>query len=220
MKNKKLNSTFEKIRGAIFTLMRKVIYCDIKDLRFKMSNYIDVVVNDNYSALKRINLPIPKELLMQVWQELQEQYSELSETKEVSVLKDKKSRFTLLVKKREILSACLTVLSVIPDNQQIIDKLKTDFRIFGDNLEKKIVAEIKMIDTRLEEIKATFKDENKDKTKITIEYYVDAFVMLNKNGYEADINMSVLSFIKTMKRFRQEVEENNKQMEKLKNKKK
>ena len=74
---------------------------------------------------------------------------------------------------------------------------------------------------RITELKAIDKSEKKqDVGKVTIEDYSKIFAVLNKNGYKADIDMPVIDFIQTMKVYKQEVESHNKEMEKLKNRRK
>ena len=216
---KKLNSTVEKIDSAFFTLCRKLAYTTLVDMNFKMSRYIDIVVNNKFERLIKIRLPFPKRYLFAIFATLQKEYAELSNNKEYANTERRNEQIMILARKYEILRSAGVILSVMPENKDVLDFLDKN-NIKGTDRLKKIQGEMKNIEIAISELKALGKKEKKDDNgKITLQDYIDTFAVLNKSGYKADINMSVLEFISAMKKYKQEIKEHNEQAEKLKNKK-
>lgn len=218
MTKEKTNSVVEKISNAIFVLQRKALFTTLTDLRFTMRRYIRLVVDNDLNAIKRYNLPISKRLILIVFNELMEEYGSLSDNKEVNAARERKSTFEALVRKQNILVSALMVLNVLPDDKETIDFLKRS-GIRGTNIIDRLENEIKIINIRIEEQQSLMKvDDKKSKEKTTLADYMRIFAVLNKNGYRADIDMSVLDFIQTMSLYRKEAEENQKQLDNIKNK--
>lgn len=214
----KLNSTVEKIDSAFFTLCRKLAYTSLKDLNFKMRRYISIVVDNKFERLLKIRLPFPKRYLFAIFATLQKEYAELSGNKEYAVKEARSEQIMVLARKHEALRACGVVLTIVPDNKDVLEFLEKN-RIKATL--KGIEGEMKNLEMRITELKAIDKSEKKqDVGKVTIEDYSKIFAVLNKNGYKADIDMPVIDFIQTMKVYKQEVESHNKEMEKLKNRRK
>lgn len=218
MKNKLINSTIEKINSAIFKYSKKFLYTSLRDLGFTMRSYIDIIVNGNLNALKKIHVPIGKAVLKAVLDMIQTEYAELSNNKEVSTYVKRNDKLGILIRKHEILRSCGVVLTAIPDNKEVLEFLDKS-NIKGVDILKQLEGECKSLELKIAELQTLNKVENKDKKKVTIEDYSLIFAVLNKNGYSANIDMPVLDFIQTMAIYRKEVEDNNKQVENLKRRK-
>jgi len=216
---KKLKSTVEKIDSAFFTLCRKVAYTTLVDMNFKMSRYIDIVVNNKFERLLKIRLPFPKRYLFAIFATLQKEYAELSNNKEYANTERRNEQIMVLARKYEILRSAGVILSVMPENKDVLDFLDKN-NIKGNDRLKRIQGEMKNIEIAISELKALGKKEKKDDNgKITLQDYIDTFTTLNESGIKININMSVLEFISAMKKYKQKVKEHNEQAEKLKNKK-
>ena len=218
MKNKLINSTIEKINSAIFKYSKKFLYTSLKDLGFTMRSYVDLIVNGNLNALKKIHVPISKAVLKAVLDTIQLEYAELSNNKEVSTYVKRNDKLGILIRKHEILRSCGVVLSVFPDNKEVMEFLDKS-NIKGGDILKRLESECKSLELKIAELRTLNKVENKSEKKVTIEDYSRIFAVLNKNGYSANIDMPVLDFIQTMAIYRKEVEDNNKQLENLKKRK-
>jgi hypothetical protein len=215
---KKLKSTVEKIDSAFFTLCRKISYTTLVDMNFKMSRYIDIVVNNKFERLLKIRLPFTKRYLYAIFAILQKEYAELSNNKEYANTERRNEQIMLLARKYEIFRSAGVILSVMPENKDVLDFLDKN-NIKGNDRLKRIQGEMKNIEMAISELKALGKKEKKDDNgKITLQDYIDTFAVLNKSGYKADINMSVLEFISAMKKYKQEIKEHNEQAETFKNK--
>lgn len=218
MKNKLINSTIEKINSAIFEYSKKFLYTSLRDLGFNMRSYVDLIVNGNLNALKKIRVPISKAVLKAVLDTIQLEYAELSNNKEVSTYVKRNDKLGILIRKHEILRSCGVVLSVFPDNKEVMEFLDKS-NIKGGDILKRLESECKSLELKIAELQTLNKVENKSEKKVTIEDYSRIFAVLNKNGYSANIDMPVLDFIQTMAIYRKEVEDNNKQLENLKKRK-
>ena len=218
MKNKLINSTIEKINSAIFEYSKKFLYTSLRDLGFTMRSYVDLIVNGNLNALKKIYVPISKAVLKAVLDTIQLEYAELSNNKEVSTYVKRNDKLGILIRKHEILRSCGVVLSVFPDNKEVLEFLDKS-NIKGDDILKRLESECKSLELKISELQTLNKAENKSEKKVTIEDYSRIFAVLNKNGYSASIDMPVLDFIQTMAIYRKEVEDSNKQLENLKRRK-
>ena len=218
MKNKLINSTIEKINSAIFEYSKKFLYTSLRDLGFTMRSYVDLIVNGNLNALKKIRVPISKAVLKAVLDTIQLEYAELSNNKEVSAYVKRNDKLGILIRKHEILRSCGVVLSVFPDNKEVMEFLDKS-NIKGGDILKRLESECKSLELKIAELQTLNKAENKSEKKVTIEDYSRIFAVLNKNGYSANIDMPVLDFIQTMAIYRKEVEDNNKQLENLKKRK-
>lgn len=214
----KLNSTVEKIDSAFFTLCRKLAYTSLKDLNFKMRRYISIVVDNKFERLLKIRLPFPKRYLFAIFATLQKEYAELSGNKEYAVKEARSEQIMVLARKHEVLRACGVALTVVPDNKDILEFLEKN-RIKATL--KGIEGEMKNIEMRITELKAIDKSEKKqDVGKVTIENYIDTFIVLKETNIDADIDMPVLEFIRALAKYKKNVESHNKEMEKLKNRRK
>lgn len=220
MKNN-LKSLFETVRKAFFLFYKKITYSNLSDKHFKMDRYIDLVVNDNISKLKKYPVYIPKTVLFAIYGTLQSQYIEMSGDSKIKAKIKRKQQLDVLKRKYNILITCGTVLTVQPKNKDVIEFLERS-GIKSDNLLKRIETELKALQSKINaaiEFEKNDKDKEKKSEPLSEAYYSRIFALLNKNGYKADRNMSVLDFIETMALYRKEIEENNKQVEKLKNRK-
>jgi hypothetical protein len=217
MKKIKEYSVFENIGNAIFNLQHKLTYNKLTDLNFKMDRYIRLVVDRDMSALKLYKIPIQNKVLLSVFEELMTEYATLTNNKEVEANMKAKTTLETLVRKQNILVSALMVLQVNPNDENTIAFLKRS-RITGENLIERLQNEISIVNIRIEEQKNAMPKAKKEESKVTLTDYMRMFAVLNKNGYKAGIEMSVLEFIQANTLFRQECENNEKQIEKLKSK--
>ena len=217
MKKIKEYSVFENIGNAIFNLQHKLTYNKLTDLNFKMDRYSRLVVDRDMSALKLYKLPIQNKVLLSVFEELMTEYATLTNNKEVEANMKAKTTLETLVRKQNILVSALMVLQVNPNDENTIAFLKRS-RITGENLIERLQNEISIVNIRIEEQKNAMPKAKKEESKVTLTDYMRMFAVLNKNGYKAGIEMSVLEFIQANTLFRQECENNEKQIEKLKSK--
>lgn len=219
MIKKKLNSLFDKFRKAIFLFIEKnFTYYTLKDPKFTMSRYIDLVVNKNIYAIGKIKLPLL--ILMPIFERLMSEYAELSGNTKVSEKMALIERMNIYVKKFDILKLCGSILYIDKNNQDVIDFLARS-NIKGDNILKKIKSELVMYERKYKDLQSQVKEieSETDKNDVSLSDYERVFQILKKNGYDANINMSVISFIEALKLHKKDVEENNKAIEKLKAKK-
>jgi hypothetical protein len=224
MKNKLINSTIEVINSAIFKYSKKFLYTSLRDLDFTMRSYIDLIVNGNLNALKKIHVPISKAVLKATLDTIQIEYAELSNNKEVSAYVKRNDKLGILIRKHEILRSCGVVLSVFPDNKEVLEFLNKS-NIKGGDVLKRLESECKALELKIAELqtlnKVENKSENKSEKKATIEDYITVFIRMNEVvvGLQANMDMPVLTYIQAMARYRKIVEDNNKQVEKLKRRK-
>ena len=215
MKNK-LQSLFEIIRKAFFILT----YSNLSDKNFKMDRYIELVVNNKISVLKKYPVYIPKSVLYSIYATLQSQYIEMSGDAKIKAKIKRKEQLEGLKRKYNILITCGTVLTVQPKNKDVIDFLSRS-GIKSDNLLKRVQTELKALQSKIDALIEFDKKEKSNEKKgeeLSMGYYSRIFALLNKHGYKAGRDMTVLDFIETMALYRKEVEENNEQVQKIKNK--
>lgn len=217
MNKQKLNSLFEKIRKAIFSFL---IYETIKDSKLKMNRYIQLVVNNNLNALSKFYIPLSKRILSLAALQIQTEYSELSENTQLSDIRTANERMGVFARKYEILRTCGMILSVDSENKDVIAFLERS-NIKGKDMLGRIKSEMLMLEKKYSEVRDYIESlkSNMPESKVSLSEYERVFQILNKNGYNAGMNMSVLSFIEAMKLYKHDVEENNKAIERIKNKK-
>lgn len=210
----------EKIDSAIFKYSKRFLYTSLRDLDFTMRSYIDLIVNGNLNALKKIHVPISKAVLKATLDTIQIEYAELSNNKEVSAYVKRNDKLGILIRRHEILRSCGVVLSVFPDNKEILEFLDKS-NIKGDDILKRLESECKALELKIAELQTLNKFENKDKKKATLEDYLTVFIRMNEVvvGLQANMDMPVLTYIQAQARYRKIVEDNNKQVEKLKRRK-
>lgn len=219
MIKEKINSVSGKISNAIFALQRKALYTTLTDLRFTMRRYIRLVVDNDLNTIKRYKLPISKQIILSVFNELMEEYGTLSDNKEVNAARERKSTFESLVRKQNILVSALMVLNVIPDDKETIDFLKRS-GIRGTNIIDRLNNEINIINIRISEQEQLIKPKNgKEHQKVTMGDYLSMFIRMNEENIKSDIDMPVLEYIKARQRFDQKQEAARKQIEQIKTKK-
>ena len=217
MNKTKLNSLFERFEKAIFSLLA---YKTIKDSKLKMNRYVDLVVNANLNALSKFYLPLPKRILSQFATLIQVEYSELSENTQLSDISKANERMGVFARKYEVLRLCGIILTFDKTNKDVIDFLDRS-NIKGKDILARVKSEMVMLEKKYKEVAdyvATLKSKIPE-NKVSLSEYERVFQILNKNGYKADMKMSVLSFIEAMKLYKHEVDENNKTIERIKNKK-
>ena len=223
MIKQKLNSIYDKIKGAIFLFIEhSFTYYTIKDGKLKMGRYIDFVVNQNIKALCKpfCSLFVNKRILRLVAERILSEYSELSDSTQLSDIKSANDRMGVFARKYEVLRLCGIVLTFDKDNKDVLEFLERS-NIKGKNPVERIKNEMIMLEKKYKEVRDYIEqiETNLPKNKVSLSEYERVFQILNKSGYTANINMSVLSFIEAMKLYKQEVAENNKMVEKLKNRK-
>lgn len=217
---KRIRSIFDTFRNAFFEYLT---YTSLEDMRFKMDRYVPLVVNDNLRKLQRTIIPVPKSYLAAVYEDLKEEYYNLSGNKDYEKMKERMSQFDSFVLRVERLKACGMVLTLKPDSKDVLDLLKrSGIRCTQDNAIEKINAEIKALKSRIAQMQEVAKVEqqkNGDKdTKVTTSDYIDIISRLRKEGYGATMQMPVLEYIRAIKLHKDEIDRNNKELERIKNK--
>lgn len=223
MTKEKIKSIFDKLKGAFFAYEQRFysifLFTTLRDIRFKMNRYVDLVVNGNMKAIKRFKIHVPKRILSTIIDTLMLEYAELSNSKEVNERVALNDKFNNMVLRHKVLSLCGTLLVFDPENEDVLAFLNKS-NIKGEDIKKKVVSEMKTIELKLEELKASIPKQKDSKgKKLSIEYYSDTFTVLRESGFAADWDMPVVDFISAMKAFKKKVEDNNKQVEELKRKK-
>lgn len=216
---KKLHSIFDKIKGAIFEYS---CYTSLQDMRFKMDRYIPLVVNDDLSKLKRLPLPIPKSYLASIYEDMKREYYNLSGNKDYENMERKNNEFDAMVRTVEILRSCGIVLTFKPDSEDVLKKLREyGLRFNNDNVISKIEAEIKVLKNRIKSMQEIAKVEQNVKQgggeKVQTTDYLAIIARLHEK-YGATIKMSVLEYVVAIKQHKDDIDRNNKELERIKNK--
>jgi len=224
MKEKKLNSIFERIKGAFFIyverLYRKYLYTSIEDETFTMKSYLKIVCDDNLSGLKKRPIFSINAILLTVWSEILLEYADKAKNKEIKARMDRQGQIQLLYNRITILRGCFMALSVVPEESRII-KFLADSGIKAkghSEMIKRLESEIKSISIRIKEMAALNKVDEQQPQKVTRSDYSLIFVSLKKAGYQASIDMPVIDFINTKNMYAQEVERQNREIENIKTK--
>lgn len=209
------------IKKYIEKIYRKNLYTSIEDESFLMKDYIKIVCDNNLNALKKRPIFTIQSVLIDVWNELAMQYAEKAENKQIQARMERQGQIQTLYNRITILKGCYFALAIKPEEQRII-KFLSDSGIRADGhskLMKRIESEMKTISMRIKEYATLNKvDEPQDK-KVTRSDYSLIFVSLNKAGYKINNESTVIDFINAKNMYTKEVEENNRQIERLKAKK-
>lgn len=219
MIKEKINSVVEKISNAIFVLEKRFIYTTLTDLGFTMRKYVFLVVNNDIKQLKRYRVPIRTKTLLKTFYSLMEEFSELSDNRDVKAVKEQKTHLENLVRKQNLLVSAYMVLSVMPNDENTLGFLHRS-GIRGENITDRLENEIKVINLRIAEQEQIVKPKGgeKEHKKAELADYIAMFVVLNENGFKASMDMSVLEYIQTRKRYDAKVAASQEQLENIKKK--
>ena len=82
----------------------------------------------------------------------------------------------------------------------------------------RLMNEINTLEIKAEALKLSLKidEEENDGKRVSEDDYSRMFVLLNKMNYGGSRDMSVITYLNAIKMYKQEVEANNKQIEKIK----
>jgi len=220
----KIKHLVEKIKEVLFLIYRKAIYCSLNDFNFTMDMYIRLVVDMDYKAIKRINIPIPKAVFQEVYNELMKEYVIFS--KNDKVMSEMKRRDTVesLYSRHELLRACAIALdnTLINDEQRAtVLRVLDENGIRGENVLKRLTSEMKMLRVKIKSLQALSEqnkeEENPDKKKVSRADFSRIFAKLTEVGYIANKDMSVLDYIETLFVHSENMKRQQTEIDKLKN---
>lgn len=209
------------IKKYIEQIYRKNLYTSIEDESFLMKDYIKIVCDNNLNALKKrpiFTIPI---ILQKVWIELLQQYAEKANNKEIQNRIDRQDKIQTLYNRVTILKGCYFALAVKPEEQRIL-KFLSDSGIKADGhskMMKRIESELKTLSMKIKEYVTLNKIDKPEEKKVSRSDYSMIFVSLNRAGYKITQESPVIDFINAKNMYAKEVEENNRQVERLKAKK-
>jgi len=224
----KIKGLTEKIGKALFKYSRVFMYTDIEDHRFRMRNYIKITAYGKLNYILKYPVYVPKAFKAAAFEEIQAKYTELSGNTDVNERADRIAKYNVMLRKVKILKICGYVLSMSTKSEKHKEKLEAQkakvieflksSNIKGDDILERIMNEISTIELRAEAIAASLKVEKQEDggKKVSEFLYSETFTKLTKNGYPCDRNMSVIGYINAMNLFKQEIDSNNKQIEKMK----
>jgi len=106
-----LESLLLIIKEALFSFFLKCTYHTIKDSRFTMEMYCRLVVDMDVNVLKKINIYIPKYILLKINNIILNEYVQISGDEEVMEKIKDREKINKLYKKHELLRYCGIVLS-------------------------------------------------------------------------------------------------------------
>lgn len=212
-----LKSLLLVIKEALFHFFLKFTFNTINDSNFTMEMYCRLIVDNDLSAIKKINIFIPKYILLNINNNILNEYIQLSGDEEmINQIKDNE-KLDILYKKHELLRFCGIILSspVAKDEDKIkvINFLKKSR--YKDDFLKNIEADMKVYRIQIKELKSKINDSSKKNEKTQRSDFYKIFAFLEKNGYTANFNMSVLEYIQKMKLYRKEIKEMENRITKL-----
>lgn len=212
-----IESIITKITNALFFISKKLTYHTINDYKFTMDRYIQLVVDNNFNALKKLPLYIPKTYLEAIYGNILLEYAKLSENEDIMAEMRNKEQLMTLYKRYEMFRWCGLVLTSPYANDE--DKKKTYQFLSNSGIRKdylnKLEGEMKVLSVKIEDLKKKV-DTKKDVESTQKSDFSRIFAFLEKNGYRASINMPVLEYIETMKLYKSEVKRIEKEINKAK----
>lgn len=212
-----LESLLLIIKGALFRFFLKFTYHTINDSRFTMDMYCRLVVDMDINVLKKINIYIPKYVLLKINNIILNEYVQISGDEEIMEKIRDREKINKLYKKHELLRYCGIVLSSPlakdEDKKKVIDFLKNSR--YKDDFLKKIESDMKIYKIQINELKAKLENSSKENTKVQRSDFYRIFAFLEKNGYTANFDMCVLEYIQKMKLYRKEIKDMENHLNKL-----
>ena len=189
-----------------YGLYRKNLYLSLHEL--PLGNYISIVVDGNVKAVKKKRGFVPRPVLIRQINELQKQYSEMSDQKIYE-------GFVTRNQEKDLMKAQIffysTALKLIVD----FDNMKGAIDFFNENgffgtkeeIANQVLAEVKAIKSRLDDMELIDKAQQADnkKEKITREMYSRVILVAKKNGYDINYESSVADFITAMHLQKEEI---------------
>jgi len=224
----KIKGLTEKIGKALFKYSRIFMYTDIEDHRFKMRDYIKITACGKLNYILKFPIYVPKKFKMAAFNDMQAKYTEISGNKEAHETADRIAKYNIMIRKVNILKICGYVLSMHTNSQKHKEKLEAQkeevmeflkkSNIKGDDILDKILGEINNIELRAEAIELSLKIDKAEEgnKRVSEAHYSRIFMLLTKMGYPSNRDMSVIDYINALKLYREEVDSNKKQIEKMK----
>lgn len=201
-----------RLNEAFFLLFKKLTYHSLEDFSFTMDKYIKLVVDYDFDAIKKIKLPIPKTYLFRIYEDISIEYATLSNNREILAKIKEKDALRTMYNKYQILISCLFVINSPYAKQEDVFKVKKLLKKNRLSQESKMLeAEIKSLHVRIEDM--ITKNDTKKQERITKSDFFRMFAILEENGFSANVDMSVLSYIQKLELYRKKI----KNLEKLKN---
>ena len=201
-----------RLNEAFFLLFKKLTYHSLEDFSFTMDKYIKLVVDYDFDAIKKIKLPIPKTYLFRIYEDISIEYATLSNNREILAKIKEKDALRTMYNKYQILISCLFVINSPYAKQEDVLKVKKLLKKNRLSQESKMLeAEIKSLHVRIDDMIA--KNDTKKQERITKSDFFRMFAILEENGFSANVDMSVLSYIQKLELYRKKI----KNLEKLKN---
>jgi hypothetical protein len=215
MIKKMIESLFVKIQKALFLFYKQFTYHTIKDMDFTMRHYIPLVVDYDFNSIRRIKIPIPQKHLFRIYEGIMFEYIELSNNKELLAKIKEKDTLLTLYRKQNILSLISYVLSCKYASKEAKEQVKNYLkknRIVGKDALSAVEAEIKTLHVKIDMIQE--KEKKNESNKVERADFFCMFALLEKNGYNANLDMPVIQYIQVLDLYRKEM----KQLENLNSK--
>lgn len=224
----KIKGLTDKISNALFKFYELFLFTDIEDPKLTMGRYIRITAYQQTIYMLKYPVFVPYKARIKAFANLQEQYIKLSGNTDINERKDRMEKFNNLVRRMQILKNCGYVLSLdinSPKHKAKLDvekekviKFLAKSGIKGDDMISRLMNEINTLEIKSEALKLSLKidEEENDGKRVSEDDYSRMFVLLNKMNYGGSRDMSVITYLNAIKMYKQEVEANNKQIEKIK----
>lgn len=224
----KIKGLTDKISNALFKFYELFLFTDIEDPKLTMGRYIRITAYQQTIYMLKYPIFVPYKARVKAFANLQEQYIKLSGNTDINERKDRMEKFNNLVRRMQILKNCGYVLSLdinSPKHKAKLDiekekviKFLAKSGIKGDDMISRLMNEINTLEIKAEALKLSLKIDEKenDGKRVSEDDYSRMFVLLNKMNYGGNRDMSVITYLNAIKMYKQEVEANNKQIEKIK----
>jgi len=224
----KIKGLTDKLSNALFKFYDLFLFTDIEDPKLKMGKYIRITAYGKTMNMLKYPFLVPYKARVRAFNRLQEQYIQLSGNTDINERRDRAEKYNNMARRITILRICGYVLSLDINSQKHKAKLEAEKEkvieflaksgIKGTDMIERLVNEINTLELKAEALKLSLKiDEGEEEgKKVSEKDYSRMFVLLNKMNYGGSRDMSVIDYINAINTYKQEVEANNKQIEKIK----
>lgn len=187
-------------------LYRKNLYLSLYEL--PLGNYISIVVDGDFKAVNKKRSFVPRPALIRQINELQKQYSEMSDQKTYEGYVTRNQEKDLMRAQIFFYSTALKLIVDFDNMKGVIDFFNEN-GFFGtkEEIANQVLAEVKAIKSRLDDMELIDKTQQTDnkKEKITRELYSRVILVAKKNGYDINYKSSVADFITAMHLQKEEI---------------
>ena len=224
------NKAAGMIQTAWRVLCRKALMWNIYTTCYDLprERYIRMVCENDFRFLKRTFLYVPEWLLLDIYTKIMEEYTTLSDNKEVDFQKIKRNELSKLQENALILNLCYNSLIakhnigiysefVKYEPKQIIEEYLSKQGIKGvdtADLLLKLEKRIKNANFQFKQLLSELKEEKKDIGVVTRQDYESISIILEKNGYR--LGKSTANFIIALNLQRKEQQDLEKQLKSTK----